>query len=493
MHTVRPAAVAGTFYPARDCTLSSAVRDLMADAAPVPDSTLPAPKALIVPHAGYIYSGATAAQAYARLRPARSRIRRVVLLGPVHHVPVRGLALPGVEAFATPLGEIAIDPVGVAALTALPQVLVSAAAHAPEHSLEVQLPFLQLALDDFKLVPLAVGDATAAEVAEVLERLWGGAETLIVISSDLSHFLPYRMAQTVDHETVRHILEFSAAITHQQACGGTPINGLLLAAKRHGLRPELLELCNSGDVTGDKGRVVGYAAFAFLPCAGSAHGGGAAGSQEPAGQPGTQGLAPGIGAGRPHNPGPTLLALARASISTALGHSVEVAQDPPWLLAPGASFVTLTQKQQLRGCIGSLQAHRSLRADVQANAVAAALQDPRFEPLTLGELAGTEIEVSLLSPLERLKFEDQAHALRQLQPGVDGVVFEYEDYRSTFLPQVWEQLPSPAQFLAHLKHKAGLRPDFWAKGVHLSRYSVSKWKEGELAAPTVPANQSGGA
>ncbi|MFZ4478990.1 MAG: AmmeMemoRadiSam system protein B [Rhodoferax sp.] len=269
MHTVRPAAVAGAFYPAQASALSGAVLSLLADAGRSAYNGSAVPKAIIVPHAGYIYSGATAALAYARLSAARTQIRRVVLLGPVHHVPVRGLALPGADAFATPLGETRIDQAGVAALSGLPQVRVSPIAHAREHSLEVQLPFLQSVLDEFELLPLAVGDATADEVAQVLETLWGGPETLIVISSDLSHFLPYRSAQAIDRETVQRIMDFDGAITHEQACGGTPVNGLLLAARRHGLRPQLLGLCNSGDTAGEKGRVVGYAAIAFVQ--GSTH------------------------------------------------------------------------------------------------------------------------------------------------------------------------------------------------------------------------------
>lgn len=180
--------------------------------------------------------------------------------------------------------------------------------------------------------------------------------------------------------------------------------------------------------------------------------------------------------------GATLLAIARASISTALGQSLMAAEDAPWLKEPGASFVTLTQRRQLRGCIGTLEAHRSLLADVKANALAAALRDPRFAPLTLAELAATEIEVSVLSPMQPIRFDSEAQALSQLQPGIDGLVFEYEHHRSTFLPQVWEQLPSAPEFVSHLKQKAGLAPDFWAKGVRLHRYSVSKWKESERAA-----------
>ena len=263
MLNVRPPAVAGSFYPGHRQSLATDLQAMLAAAGPAPDPEQVVPKAVIVPHAGYVYSGTTAALAYARIAAGARTIRRVVLLGPVHRVPVRGLALPGGDAFATPLGAVALDAEGVAAIAQMPQVVLSPAAHAMEHSLEVQLPFLQAVLGDFKLVPLAVGDATPQEVAQVLEVLWGGPETLIVISSDLSHFLPYRSAQAVDQQTVQHILQLDALLTHQQACGGTPVNGLLLAARRHGLRPQLLGLCNSGDSIGDKNRVVGYASVAF--------------------------------------------------------------------------------------------------------------------------------------------------------------------------------------------------------------------------------------
>lgn len=264
MPLIRQPAVAGAFYPGQRQALSRDLRAMLDAAWPGASTTLPVPKAIIVPHAGYVYSGSTAALAYSRLAAARQTIRRVVLLGPVHHVPVQGLALPGVEAFATPLGDVALDQQALAELADLRQVVVSREAHEREHSLEVQLPFLQAVLGDFKLVPLAVGDATPLEVAQVLERLWGGPETLVVVSSDLSHFLPYEHAQAVDEETVHRILALDGSLRHGQACGGTPVNGLLLAARQHNLEPQLLGLCNSGDTAGDKHRVVGYAAIAFM-------------------------------------------------------------------------------------------------------------------------------------------------------------------------------------------------------------------------------------
>jgi MEMO1 family protein len=233
----------------------------MGSALPVNRESIP--KAIIVPHAGYQYSGTIAASAYSLLRSGRTQINRIVLLGPAHRVAVRGLALPGVDSFATPLGRIAIDQRSVTILKKLPQVIESVDAHAGEHSLEVQLPFLQTVLDNFSLVPLAVGDATPDEVAQVLEAMWGGDETLIVVSSDLTHYLTYDQAQAIDRATANRILALQGPIGPYEACGCMPINGLLVAAKRRRLVPRLLDLRNSGDTSGTRDRVVGYAAFAF--------------------------------------------------------------------------------------------------------------------------------------------------------------------------------------------------------------------------------------
>jgi len=261
MSAIRTPAVAGMFYPADARQLAHDVHQYLAGARPF-DLT---PKALIVPHAGYMYSGAIAATAYATLQPIAARINRVVLLGPTHHVAVSGLALPGSDAFDTPLGRVMLDAEAMRAIAHLPQVGVSAQAHALEHSLEVQLPFLQLVLKDFTLLPLAVGMASSEDVAEVLEAVWGGDETLIVVSSDLSHYLPYSTAQSVDKKTAHSILQLQQPILHDHACGGTPVSGLIVAAKKHHLTPHLLDLRNSGDTAGSHDQVVGYGAFAFTP------------------------------------------------------------------------------------------------------------------------------------------------------------------------------------------------------------------------------------
>lgn len=259
MTTIRSPAVASLFYPADTQQLRLDVQSLLAKA----EGHDFKPKALIVPHAGYQYSGAIAATAYATLRAVAANIQRVVLLGPAHRVATQGLALPGVDVFTTPLGSVKVDTHWVNLIAHLPQVSVSKAAHALEHSLEVQLPFLQSMLNEFTLLPLAVGTVSAAEVAEVLDYLWGGEETLIVISSDLSHYLPYATAQQVDHQTVQSILQLQQPIASDHACGSTAINGLIISAQKHQLTPHLLDLRNSGDTAGTRDQVVGYAAIAF--------------------------------------------------------------------------------------------------------------------------------------------------------------------------------------------------------------------------------------
>ena len=264
MTRLREPAVAGMFYPADPAELHAMVSGYLTEAATGLDPDTPVPKAIIAPHAGYIYSGPVAASAYARLAPARGRIRRVVLLGPSHRVPLRGLALSTADAFLTPLGTIPLDKQAEALIADLPQVRNLDQAHAMEHSLEVHLPFLQEVLGKFSVVPLVVGDATAEEVDEVLERLWGGAETLIVISSDLSHYHDYATARRMDTATSRAIQELRPeAIGYDDACGRTPVSGLLVAARHKGLRAETVDLRNSGDTAGPKDQVVGYGAYVF--------------------------------------------------------------------------------------------------------------------------------------------------------------------------------------------------------------------------------------
>jgi len=260
MSRIRYAAVAGLFYPADPTQLHNDIQSMLSMVAPAAS----APKALIVPHAGYMYSGPIAASAFAQLINIRHSIKRVILLGPCHRVPLTGLATSSADYFETPLGNIKIDRKAISQIESLVQVKEYDLTHQQEHSLEVQLPFLQEVLGAFSLVPLVVGDTNAEEVSEVLERLWGGDETLIVISSDLSHYHDYNTAVTMDSETCHAIEDLNpSAIHYDQACGRNPVTGLLLAAKKHGLHATTLDLRNSGDTAGDKSSVVGYGAWAL--------------------------------------------------------------------------------------------------------------------------------------------------------------------------------------------------------------------------------------
>jgi hypothetical protein len=258
---VRPAAQAGRFYPSNHARLQSDVDGYLAVVSP-PEG--PVPKAIIAPHAGYMFSATVAASAFVRLAPAHDRIRRVILMGPSHYADFDGLAVSGADAFATPLGLAPVDAEGRRRALELPQVTVYEQAHAPEHSLEVELPFLQTVLDRAQIVPLLVGEARAETVAAVLEHLWGGDETCVVISSDLSHYLDHATAQARDRATAEAITALHGdALDEQGACGWRAIRGLLLAARRRGLRGRTLDLRNSGDTVGARDRVVGYGAFVF--------------------------------------------------------------------------------------------------------------------------------------------------------------------------------------------------------------------------------------
>jgi AmmeMemoRadiSam system protein B len=253
--------VAGLFYPGDAPSLRRQVLDLVATVAVPPQA---APKALIAPHAGYIYSGPVAAAAFATLREAAQVVRRIVLIGPSHFVRLRGIAAPMADEFETPLGRVPVDAEALSTIADLGCVLQADAPHAREHALEVELPFLQMLLSSFSLVPLVAGEATPQEVADVLRPLWGGPETLIVISSDLSHYHDYDTASRLDAATAAAIERGDwAALGPDRACGHLPVAGLLVEAERRGLKARRLALCNSGDTAGSRDQVVGYGAWMF--------------------------------------------------------------------------------------------------------------------------------------------------------------------------------------------------------------------------------------
>lgn len=464
MTSMRPAAVAGAFYPGDPAALSAAIDSLMAEARASTPAATPAPKAIIAPHAGYVYSGAVAALAYARLAPLKGRVTRVVLLGPAHRVAFRGMALPTVDAFATPLGPVRVDREAARDLADhVAGCGFSDEAHQQEHSLEVHLPFLRAVLgEDIAVVPVCVGDAAPDAVAELLDRLWGGEETLIVISTDLSHFLDYDTCRRVDSETRAAVEALDpAGLTYDRACGRTAMGGLLLAAKARGMSIETLDVRSSGDTAGPRDRVVGYGAWALYERA----------AERPPAVDAESAMEDLL---RDH--GGTLVALARSSITHGLENggpeAVDVLRFAEPLRANGACFVTLKRRGQLRGCIGSPQAWRPLVQDVAENAWRAAFHDPRFPPLTPPEWKEVGLSLSVLTPPEPFPVFDEADLVTRVRPGIDGLILGDGGKRGLFLPAVWESLPEPAAFVRELKRKAGLPADHWSPTMTVHRFTA---------------------
>ncbi|MBI1178985.1 MAG: AmmeMemoRadiSam system protein B [Alphaproteobacteria bacterium] len=443
---VKQPGVAGLFYPAEAESCAGQVEACLKAA--LPNRT--AAKVIVAPHAGYIYSGAVAATAYAPLRARRDEIKRVILLGPNHRVGFRGVALSTAERWATPLGGIPVDLDAVARLRGLPDVIVADAAFAEEHSLEVHLPFLQSVLGEFSLVPMLVGDAAPETVAQVLAECWGGPETLIVVSSDLSHFHDYDTASKLDGAAAQAIeLLRPDLLRDEQACGNRPLRGLMLEARRRDLRATALDVRNSGDTQGNRDRVVGYGSFAFEYAE---------------------------GAQLPEHLRRSLLDAAIASIRYGIQHGKEPGVtlrnvERP-LISMRATFVTLTLDGQLRGCIGSVVPNRPLVLDVVSNAYKAAFADRRFQPLTAAELDRLDVEVSILSHQRAIPFDSEKALLAALRPDRDGLVIADGDRRALFLPKVWHTLPHAQHFLLQLKRKAGMADDHWSDAFQATRFTT---------------------
>lgn len=463
--TVRPAAVAGTFYPGRADDLRLIVDDALAGAPsasagePRGASSAP-PKALIVPHAGYVYSGPVAATAYAALVPWRDAIERIVLLGPAHRVPVRSMAVSAADAWQTPLGAVPIDVELRRRIAAMPGMVTDDRPHGPEHSLEVHVPFLQRVLGhEFTLLPIIVGAAPPEEVADVLDVVWGGAETVIVVSTDLSHYHGYAEARRRDAGTIASIVAGRGdEIGPHDACGVYPVKGMLEAARRHHLAIEAVDARNSGDTAGPRDQVVGYASFVLRADEGT--------------DPGTTQLDAGDRA--------TLLAIAEEAVRAELeGRKPQLSDDlGPRLREPGAAFVTLKDPNgQLLGCIGTIEPIRPLAADVADDARGAAFRDPRLPALTADEFAAMSIHISVMTPIEPMEVDRFDDLRRVVRPGIDGLLIEAGRHRATFLPSVWEQLPSVDEYLEHLWRKAGLTPGTWPAGLRVARYGTIEWGE----------------
>ncbi len=429
--SIRPAAVAGMFYPVDAARLDAELDKLLTTEPGLSDPV----KALVVPHAGYIYSGPVAASAYANLFRQREQITRVVLLGPAHRVFVEGAAIPTNTHFASPLGNIALDVEALASIADLPFVQYMDSAHRDEHSLEVHLPFLQKTLDHFVLIPIVVGNADAEQVASILEQLWGEQETLIVVSSDLSHYHDYQHAKKLDAETTRLIEGFAyKEIKPERACGCMPLRGLLKLANAKNMILKTLDLRNSGDTAGPRDKVVGYGAYALCEQR-------ILSTTEKS----------------------TVFEMMRQSILQGLEGDGPLQPDmdnyQDTLSRNYAVFVSLKKNGKLRGCIGNTLADRPLLEAVCYYAHAAAFNDPRFAPLGEEEWPETKLGLSILTPATPMQFNDEQDLISQLQPGLDGLIIEKDGKKATFLPVVWDSLSEPARFMTELKQKAGMTPN----------------------------------
>jgi AmmeMemoRadiSam system protein B/AmmeMemoRadiSam system protein A len=467
---VREPAVAGLFYPKDPAELSKMIEAYLAAAQVQPVGEL---KALVCPHAGYPYSGPVAAYAYKLL--AGKHYDTVVVMGPSHYAYLHAASVANARLYRTPLGDVPISDKARLLAGSSPFALepscevqrpdwwLQSSRLAPavdtaetwEHSVEVEIPFLQKTLGRFQLVPVVCGDVDPGRAAKALEPILDD-RTLVVASSDLSHYYSYDRARELDRSCVDAICRLDiGAMESQEACGKIPILILMNVAKDRGWKVRLLDARNSGDTAGDKSRVVGYAAIAFYAPFGER-----------------------LGADERKS----LLRIARGALRAAVdtGRLPETPSPGPGLAEPRGCFVTLTRHGELRGCIGYLTPRGPLYQAVAENARNAALEDPRFPPVTAREADGLNIEISVLSEPRPLSFSSPDDLLQKLQPGVDGVILRIGDHVATYLPQVWEQLPDKKAFLGSLAEKAGCGPSDWRiPGTTVYLYEAEAFKEPE--------------
>lgn len=473
---IRQAAVAGLFYPADARELGRQLDALLAAAKP---SAITGLRALVCPHAGYGYSGLTAAHAYKLL--AGSSFQKVIILAPSHYALFSGASVSGASEFRTPLGSVPVDPLAgslAAVKPMIPEAPCSvqrpswsaqssrpipapgeATPHTWEHAAEVQVPFLQRVLRAPRLVPIILGEVDPLELAKALSP-HVDAQTLVVASSDLSHYHSYEQAHKLDSNCVDALCRLDVqAMQKQEACGRLPILTLMHLAREKGWKASLLDQRNSGDAGGDKNGVVGYAAVAF-------HDASAAPPPAKLGKAERR----------------RLLDLARAAVQELVLNRRTLEAEPAdfsgALSESCGCFVTLTEEDALRGCIGNLQARGPLYKSVIDNACSAAAHDPRFPPVRSDELHRLAFEISVLTVPRLLSFQSPEELLAALRPHVDGVVLQIGSSSATYLPQVWEQLPDKEAFLNHLAQKAGCAPQDWRKpGTRVSIYQVEAFKD----------------
>ena len=464
---IRKPVYAGSFYPDTPEELTAVIKQLVNRLKPIhvnrpPHSSL---RALIIPHAGYTYSGWTAAHISLVLK--KNQFKKVIVMGPDHRIGFEGVAISDASAYETPLGRIPMHKDAVRLRQNKDLFRAIPVSDRLEHSVEVILPYLQYFLKKFEIVPVVFGQGRdlVEKVAAAFDPLLDQT-TLLVASSDLSHYLPYQAAVARDRETINMILNLNVGELLERenaACGKSPILVVINMARRYSWHPVLLHYSNSGDTAGDRSKVVGYAAIAFY--------GGLSMKNHMDSSQSLNG-----------KQGQILVKLARQTIEKRLGkRSIKVdpnAMTDSVFKQKRGTFVTLTIDKQLRGCIGNLDSTDSIVDGIERNAVNAAFRDPRFPPLKAGELDRLDIEVSILTEPQPLKYKDSEDLLSKLRVNVDGVILRKGSASATFLPQVWAQLPQPETFLSHLCSKAGLSPDAWKEGnLDILTYQVQCFEE----------------
>lgn len=434
---VRQPAVAGLFYPASPEALRHTVQNLLQDAGGV--EAKGRIRGLVSPHAGYIYSGPVAAAGYRQIDPAYTR---VVILGPSHRVPLAAPSIADADVYRTPLGDVPLAETA-AVLRRTKGFDSVSGAHAGEHSIEVQLPFLQVVLGAFEIVPILINRSDPKTLAGIVAP-YVDEETLVVASSDLSHYYPYETAREIDEICTKAVVagRFSD-MPLCEACGKKAVETLMHLAVIKGWQATCIDYKNSGDTAGGKDRVVGYASMAFVQ--------GKETTQEMKGTISSEDRA-------------ALLKLARSAIEAKLadGAAVQRPSAPsPVMGELRGCFVTLHKGGRLRGCIGNIEPAHPLVEGVERNARNAAFHDPRFKPLSAGECKDIDIEISVLTVPETIDFTDGEDLKSKLLPRVHGVILSRGTQRATFLPQVWEQLPDKEQFLQRLCLKGGMPAQAW--------------------------------
>jgi AmmeMemoRadiSam system protein B/AmmeMemoRadiSam system protein A len=454
----RLCAFAGKFFPAEKNTLSAMVKSFLAEASNRLPGDMSNPMGIISPHAGFRFSGSTAGLAYQSAYGDGKKYKRLIVLSPSHRYAFQGMALPSQKSFSSPLGKSELCKDGCQKLLKSGLTIISNQAHDNEHGIETQLPFIHQLWPKAKLIPLVIGQERIENIEVIFELFHEDimqGHTLVVISTDLSHFLKDKLAIEKDLQTAQMIENFkSENINSSNVCGHGPLKGYLKYVRKYGYRATRLGMINSANISGDKSKVVGYGAWHFLHA--------------------DKALLPQVHREK-------LITVARASIEFYLSKNkkpkIHTQTFHPTLRSMGATFVSLKEKGRLRGCIGTTMPNFSLVESVGKNAISAAFNDKRFKPVTMDELKKLDIGISILSQPAPLQFENEKDLLQQIKPKEHGLILSTPTHRGLFLPVVWESLNDVESFWRGLKVKAGLPRDFWSGDLQVEYFKAEEFSD----------------